>query len=58
MPFLSRAQEKWAFTPAGTRALGGKAKVKEWADSTDQKSLPEKKGGVLAAHAAKKAQHG
>lgn len=44
MPFKSRQQEKWAFTKAGTKALGGKANVKEWADSTDQSKLPRKVG--------------
>lgn len=43
MPFLSKSQSKWAFTPAGMKALGGPDKVKEWADSTDYSSLPEKK---------------
>jgi hypothetical protein len=43
MPFQSKAQERWAFTPEGRKALGGIDNVKEWANSTDQKSLPEKK---------------
>lgn len=41
MPFLSKAQMKWAFTPAGRKALGGEAKVKEWAEATKGKKLPE-----------------
>jgi hypothetical protein len=58
LPFVSKAQARWGNSPAGLRALKGKANVQEWNQSTDFKKLPEKKGGVLAAHAAKKAQHG
>jgi hypothetical protein len=42
MPFESKAQNAWAHTPAGTKALGGKAKVKEWEHSTDYSHLPYK----------------
>lgn len=42
MPFLSGAQSRWAFTPAGKKALGGTEKVKEWADATDYSKLPER----------------
>jgi hypothetical protein len=42
MPFKSKAQNAWAHTPAGTKALGGKAKVKEWEHSTDYSHLPYK----------------
>jgi len=41
MPFKSSAQNAWAHTPAGTKALGGKKKVKEWESATDYESLPE-----------------
>lgn len=34
MPYVSRAQQGWAHTPAGTKALGGAAKVKEWDRTT------------------------
>lgn len=49
MPFKSKAQNAWAHTPAGTKALGGAAKVKEWEGSTDYSHLPQKlaKGGVV-----------
>lgn len=30
MPYKSRAQQRWAHTPAGEKALGGPAKVHEW----------------------------
>ena len=30
MPVVSKAQNAWAHTPAGIKALGGKKKVKEW----------------------------
>lgn len=42
MPFKSALQNRWAHTPKGTRALGGKAKVEEWESATDYKNLPEK----------------
>jgi hypothetical protein len=34
MPYKSDAQRRWAHTSAGTKALGGKAKVAEWDDSS------------------------
>lgn len=58
MPFVSKSQNAWAHTPAGTKALGGAAKVKEWEGATDYSHLPQKlaKGGVVreesAAHEA------
>lgn len=42
MPFESQAQNRWAHTPAGTQALGGAAKVKEWEKATDYSHLPER----------------
>ena len=48
MPYKSQAQRKWAHTPAGTRALGGKKAVEEWDKATKGKKLhkiaPKKKG--------------
>ena len=41
MPFRSKAQNAWAHTPAGEKALGGAAKVKEWEHATDYSKLPE-----------------
>ena len=56
MPFLSKKQNAWAHTEAGTKALGGADKVKEWEQSTDFSQLPEKKtppkkllGGAVTA---------
>ncbi len=49
MPFESKAQNAWAHTPAGTKALGGPAKVKEWEHATDYSHLPYK-----VAHEARK----
>jgi hypothetical protein len=40
MPFESVAQNAWAHTPAGTKALGGEAKVKEWEHATNYSDLP------------------
>lgn len=45
MPYKSDAQRRWAHTPAGTRALGGKKKVREWDKSSKGKKLPERKRG-------------
>lgn len=42
MPYKSQAQRKWAHTPAGTRALGGKKAVEEWDKATKGKKLPKK----------------
>lgn len=44
MPFKSEAQNRWAHTPAGTKALGGPAAVKEWESATDYSHLPARKG--------------
>ena len=41
MPFLSRAQQRWAHTSKGTKALGGPAAVHEWDQATDFSHLPE-----------------
>ena len=43
MPFASKAQSRWAHSPSGLRALGGRQKVAEWDQSTDFSNLPEKK---------------
>jgi hypothetical protein len=40
MPFKSKAQNAWAHTSAGTKALGGKKNVKEWERATNYSSLP------------------
>ncbi len=42
-PYESDAQRKWAHTEAGTKALGGKAKVAEWDAASKGKKLPEHK---------------
>lgn len=41
MPFKSEAQRRWAYTPVGTKALGGKTKVQEWEKATGSKKLPK-----------------
>ena len=41
MPFVSQKQRAWAYTPTGTKALGGKAKVQEWEKATGSKKLPK-----------------
>lgn len=49
MPFQSIAQNAWGHTKAGTEALGGAAKVKEWEGATDYSHLPQHKakGGLV-----------
>jgi hypothetical protein len=42
MPFLSRAQQGWAHTPEGEKALGGPANVHEWDEASKGKELPER----------------
>lgn len=42
MPYKSEAQKKWAHTKEGTKALGGKAAVKEWDKATGKKKLPKR----------------
>lgn len=41
MPFKSEAQRKWAYTKAGTKALGGKKAVAEWEKATGNKKFPK-----------------
>jgi hypothetical protein len=40
-PYVSEAQRRWAHTANGEKALGGKAHVHEWDESTKGKNLPE-----------------
>ena len=42
MPYKSKAQERWAHTDAGEKALGGPEKVAEWDKASKGKVLPEK----------------
>jgi hypothetical protein len=53
MPYVSQAQEGWAHSPAGEKALG-KAGVAEWDAATKGKHLPKRvqhfsKGGLVMA---------
>jgi hypothetical protein len=41
-PYSSEAQRRWAHTPNGEKALGGKKAVHEWDEATKGKKLPEK----------------
>ena len=43
MPYKSKAQERWAHTKEGKKALGGEAAVEEWDKATKGKKLPERK---------------
>lgn len=49
MPFVSRAQQRWAHTAQGTKALGGPDKVAEWDHATAGRSLPMHVGHVQKA---------
>ncbi len=49
MPFKSKAQNAWAHTAEGTKALGGAGKVKEWEGATDYSHLPGKVGTMKYA---------
>lgn len=53
MPYKSEAQERWAHTPTGTKALGGSSKVAEWDAASKGKSLPSRasSGGKSWPHA-------
>lgn len=42
MPYKSLQQERWAHTPEGTKALGGKSAVAEWDAATKGRKLPKK----------------
>lgn len=42
MPYKSKAQERWAHTEKGKKALGGDAKVAEWDSASKGRKLPEK----------------
>ena len=42
MPYVSARQRRWAHTKTGTKALGGKKKVKEWDKASKGKRLPER----------------
>jgi len=43
MPYKSDAQRKWAHTAAGTKALGGPAKVAEWDSASKGRKLPARR---------------
>lgn len=49
MPYKSKAQEAWAHTPEGEKALGGPAKVAEWDSASKGLDLPKKIDGKLKA---------
>jgi hypothetical protein len=46
MPYRSLAQQGWAHTPAGIKALGGPQKVAEWDAATKGKELPKRIGST------------
>jgi len=41
-PYRSLAQERWAHSAAGMKALGGKRKVAEWDRASKGKKLPKR----------------
>jgi len=50
MPYKSGAQRRWAHTPAGTKALGGKKNVEEWDGSSRGQHVPEHVGDRKRFH--------
>ncbi len=42
MPYVSKAQQGWAHTAAGEKALGGPAKVAEWDAASKGRKLPKR----------------
>lgn len=54
MPYKSIAQQGWAHTPAGMKALGGASKVAEWDSASKGMKLPERKGTGLLGTALKR----
>lgn len=55
MPYKSQAQERWAHTEAGQKALGGADKVAEWDSASKGMKLPARvtparkpSGGILS----------
>jgi hypothetical protein len=40
MPYKSEAQERWAHTPEGEKALGGASAVAEWDSASKGMKLP------------------
>jgi hypothetical protein len=54
MPFKSLAQMRWGNSPAGIKALGGPAKVKEWDSASKGLKLPGKVSGGLLGKALKR----
>lgn len=42
MPYKSDAQRRWAHSPSGVKALGGREKVKEWDRASKGMKLPAK----------------
>ena len=43
MPYKSLAQERWAHTSEGEKALGGSYKVAEWDEASKGMKLPDRK---------------
>lgn len=53
MPWKSIQQARWGHSPAGLKALGGKAAVSEWDAATPKGSLPKKTGKLHPARIKK-----
>ena len=58
MPYKSKAQERWAHTPAGQKALGGPAKVTEWDTASRGAKLPERKAAPAPRPVQRKSGRG
>lgn len=54
MPYRSKAQERWAHTPEGEKALGGKDRVAEWDRASRNLRLPERRKPAARIKRSKK----
>jgi hypothetical protein len=54
MPWKSQAQAAWSHSPAGEKALGGKAKVAEWDRSAQGMRLPKRRKPAARIKRSKK----
>lgn len=53
---LSAKQRRWAWTPAGRKALG-EAKAKEWQHTTDAEIAQEKRRKAAAGRMVRRRRH-
>lgn len=54
MPYESQAQERWAHTKEGMKALGGKKKVGEWDRASKGLKLPARMSDMMKTPTVKR----